>query len=74
MKTILTALLVLLSMTSCKKKECERANQQVLNQVYEVQMATYNHLVENTQSTAIVLQQTQQQYEQYVSSRDKICN
>jgi hypothetical protein len=73
MKTILTSLLVLLSLTSCNKKECERANQQVQSQTYEVQNAAYNVMINNTDQSYNQLLEQQQQYEQVVRQRDIIC-
>ena len=73
MKTILISLLVLLSITSCNKKECEIANQQVQNQTYEVQNAAYNVMINNTEQSHNQLLEQQQQYEQVVIQRDNIC-
>ena len=73
MKTILTSLLVLLSITSCNKKECESANQRVESQMYEVQNATYNVMIDNTEQSYNQLLEQQQQYEQLVIQRDNIC-
>lgn len=73
MKTILISLLVLLSITSCNKKECEIANQQVQNQTYEVQNAAYNVMINNTEQSHNQLLEQQQQYEQFVIQRDNIC-
>jgi len=73
MKTILISVLVLLSITSCNKKECEVANQRVESQMYEVQNATYNVMIDNTQQSYNQLLEQQQQYEQLVIQRDNIC-
>ena len=73
MKTILISLLVLLSITSCNKKECEAANQRVENQMYEVQNAAYNVTINNTDQSYNQLLEQQQQYEQVVIQRDIIC-
>jgi hypothetical protein len=73
MKTILTSVLVLLAMTSCNKKECEAANQRVDSQMYELQTATYNHIIYNTTQTSYKLEEQQQQYEAVVQQRDIIC-
>jgi hypothetical protein len=73
MKTILTSLLVLLSITSCNKKECEAANQRVESQMYEVQNATYNVMIDNTEQSYNQLLEQKQEYEQLVIQRDNIC-
>ena len=74
MKTILLVILSVLFLTSCNKKECERANQQVQNQTYEVQNAAYNVMINNTDQSYNQLLEQQQQYEQLVLMRDNICN
>ena len=74
MKTILTALLVLVSLTSCNKKECERANQQVQSELYNLHNATYTYLIDPSQQNHNLLEQAQQQYEQIERMRDNVCN
>ena len=73
MKTILLVILSVLFLTSCNKKECEIANQQVDNQMYELQNATYNVMINNTEQSYNQLAEQQQQYEQVVIQRDIIC-
>ncbi len=73
MKTILISVLVLLSITSCNKKECDLANQRVESQMIQVQNATYNVMIDNTQESYNQLLEQQQQYEQLVLQRDNIC-
>jgi hypothetical protein len=73
MKTILLVILSVLFLTSCNKKECEMANQRVDNQMYELQNATYNVMINNTEQSYNQLAEQQQQYEQVVIQRDIIC-
>ena len=74
MKSFFFIILSVLLLTSCKKKDCERANQQVQNQLYEVQTATYNLMINNTEQSYNELAQAKQEYEQLVKQRDNVCN
>jgi hypothetical protein len=73
MKTILTSLLVLLSITSCNKKECERANQNVQNELYNLNNASYTYLIDPTEQNHNSLMEAKQQYQAIESMRDNVC-
>jgi hypothetical protein len=74
MKTILLVILSVLFLTSCNKKECERANQQVQNELYNLNNASYTYLIDPTEQNYNRLMEAKQQYQAIESMRDNVCN
>ncbi len=74
MKTILLVILSVLFLTSCNKKECERANQQVQNELYNFNNASYTYLIDPTEQNHNRLMEAKQQYQAIESMRDNVCN
>jgi hypothetical protein len=74
MKTILLVILSVLFLTSCNKKECERANQQVQSELYNLNNASYTYLIDPTEQNHNRLMEAKQQYQAIESMRDNVCN
>jgi len=74
MKTIFTLLILLVSITSCHKRECEEANKLVETRSYELETAAYNDIIYHTSESHNQLTYAKQNYEQAIMKRDNYCN